>query len=206
MTISQTAKDNVPKWLHRSARGIGLLAGAMALLVISSVASDWLLKGSLYICQPALEGPARWNLCRGYVAALGGWADEVAASPWPLEGTILAGLLIITVLGILIAWSREGMGAVLLIVGAIVLGTFSYFTAEQGKVWNMLLMGGPTLVAGILFLACWRQSEEPVLPVPSAAEGSKVEGPVLPVPPVPSAAEESKVEGPVLSKVEGRRT
>jgi len=40
-----------------------------------------------------------------------------------------------------------------------VLGTFSYLTAEQGKVWNILLMGGPFLVAGILFLACWRRSE-----------------------------------------------
>jgi hypothetical protein len=159
MTTVQAAKDNVTKWLHRIARGISLLAGAMALLVISGVASDWLLKGSLYICQPALEGPARWNLCRGYVAALGGWADEIAASPWPLEGTILAGLLIITALGLLIAWSREGVGGTLLLVGAIVLGTFSYLTAEHDKVWNMLLMGGPFLVAGILFLACWRQSE-----------------------------------------------
>jgi hypothetical protein len=106
-----------------------------------------------------------------------------------------------------------------LTVGAIVLGTFSYLTAEQGKVWNMLLMGGPTLVAGILFLACWRRSEEPVLskvegPVLSKVEGpvlSKVEGPVPPVPPVPSAAEGSaaegsKVEGPVPSAAEGRRT
>ena len=159
MTTVQASKDNVTKWLHRIARGIGLLAGAMALLVISSVAGDWLLKIVLGLCQPALEGPARWNLCRGYVAALGGWADEIAASPWPLEGTILAGLLIITVLGVLIAWSRERVGGTLLLVGAIVLGTFSYLTAEQGKVWNILLMGGPTLMAGILFLACWRQSE-----------------------------------------------
>ena len=89
------------------------------------------------------------------------------------------------------------MGGVLLIVGAIVLGAFSYLTAEQGKVWNMLLMGGPTLVAGILFLACWRRSEGPALPVPpvpSAAEGSTAEG---------STAEGSAAEGPALSKVEG---
>ncbi len=180
MTTDQATKDNVTKWSHWSARGIGLLAGAMALLVISSVASDWFLKGSLYICQPALEGPARWNLCRGYVAAMGGWADEIAASPWPLEGTMLAGLLIIMVLGVLIAWSREGVGGTLLVVGAIVLGAFSYVTAEHDKVGNMLFIGGPFLVAGILFLACWRRSEgpapSPALPVPSAAEGSKVEG------------------------------
>jgi hypothetical protein len=131
----------------------------MALLVISSVASEWFLKGSLYICQPSLAGPTRWNLCWGYVSAMGGWAEEIAASPWPLEGTILAVLLIITVLGVLIAWTRAGVGGTLLVIGAIVLGTFSYVTAEHDKVWNMLFMGGPFLVAGILFLACWRWSE-----------------------------------------------
>ena len=178
MTTLQATQDNVTKWMHRIARGTSLLAGAMALLVISSVAGDWLLKIVLGVCQPELESGdfSRWTLCRQVVAAMGGWVDEIAASPWPLEGTMLAGLLIITVLGVLIAWSREGIGGTLLVVGAIVLGAFSYVTAEHGKVWTVLLMGGPFLVAGILFLACWRRSAGPVLPVPSAAEGSKVEG------------------------------
>jgi len=51
----------------------------------------------------------------------------------------------------------------------------------------MLFISGPFLVAGILFLACWRWSGGPVL--------SEVEGPVL-----------SEVEGPALSKVEGKQT
>jgi hypothetical protein len=178
MTTLQATKDNAAKWLHWIARGIGLLAGAMALLVISSVAGDWLLKIALNVCQPTLESgdPSRYTLCLHLVGAMGGWAEEIAASPWPLEGTMLAGLLIITVLGVFIAWSREGIGGALLVVGAIMLGAFSYVTAEHDKVWNMLFMGGPFLVAGILFLACWRQPERPALPVPSAAEGSEVEG------------------------------
>jgi len=161
MTIAQATKDNVTKCLHWSARGIGLLAGAIALLVISSVAGQWFSKIALSVCQPTLESgaPSRYTLCRHLVSAMGGWADEIAASPWPLEGTILAGLLIITVLGVLIAWSREGIGGVLLVVGAIVLGAFSYVTAEHDKVGNMVFTGGPFLVAGILFLACWRGSE-----------------------------------------------
>jgi hypothetical protein len=167
--------------MHRIARGTSLLAGAMALLVISSVAGDWLLKIVLGLCQPTLEssGPSRYTLCLHLVGAMGGWAEEIAASPWPLEGTMLAGLLIITVLGVLVAWSREGIGGTLLVVGAIVLGVFSYVIAEHDKVWNTLFMGGPFLVAGILFLACWRWSGGPAL---------------------------SEVEGPVLSEVEGRRT
>jgi hypothetical protein len=178
MTTLQATKDNVTKRLHWIARGMGLLAGAMALLVISSVAGDWLLKIALSVCQPTLESgrPSRYTLCLHLVGAMGGWAEEIAASPWPLEGTMLAGLLIITVLGVLIAWSREGTGGALLVVGAIVLGAFSYVTAEHDKVWNTLFMSGPFLVTGILFLACWRRSEGPALPVPSAAEGSEVEG------------------------------
>ena len=172
MTTVQTTKDNVPKWLHWIARGMSLLAGAMALLVISSVAGEWLLKIVLSVCQPELENGdfSRWTLCRQVVAAMGGWADEIAASPWPLEGTMLAGLLIITVLGVLVAWSREGIGGTLLVVGAIVLGVFSYVIAEHNKVWNTLFMGGPFLVTGILFLACWRQSEGPAL---SEVEGRR---------------------------------
>jgi hypothetical protein len=160
MTTVQAAKDNSTKWLHRSARWIGLLAGAVALLVISSVAGEWFSKIVLSVCQPELESGdcSRWTLCRQVVAAMGGWVDEIAASPWPLEGTVLAGLLIIMVLGVLIAWIRERIGGTLLVVGAIVLGVFSYVIAEHSKIWNMLCMGGPFLLAGILFLACWRQS------------------------------------------------
>ncbi len=165
MTIAQAAKDNVTKWLHWSARGIGLLAGAMALLVISSVAGEWLLKIALSVCQPILEssGPSRYTLCLHLVGAMGGWAEEIAASPWPLKGTMLAGLLLIAVLGVLIAWSREGIGGTLLVVSAIALDAFSYVTAEHDKVWSMLFMSSPLLVAGILFLACWRRSAGPAL-------------------------------------------
>ena len=161
MTTVQATQDNVTKWMHRIARGTSLLAAAMALLVISSVAGDWLLKIVLGVCQPTLEssGPSRYTLCLHLVGAMGGWAEEIAASPWPLEGTILAGLLIITVLGVLIAWTREEVGGTLLVVGAIALSAFSYVIAEHDKVWNMLFTGGPFLAAGILFLAYWRWSE-----------------------------------------------
>jgi hypothetical protein len=162
MTTVQATKDNATKWLHWIARGTSLLAGAIALLVISSVASEWVLKIALNVCQPTLEsgGPSSYTLCLHLVGAMGGWAEEIAASPWPLEGTILAGLLLITVVGVLIAWIREGIGGTLLVVGAIVLSAFSYVTAEHGKAWNTLFMSGLFLAAGILFLVCWRQSEE----------------------------------------------
>jgi hypothetical protein len=153
---------DMTKWMRWIARGIGLLGGAVALLFISGVGSEWLLKGTLNICQPALESgdPSQWNLCRQVHAAMGGWADEIEATPWPLEGTMLAGLMIVTLLGILIAWRREGIGGTLLAISAIALSLFSTTCTECNGLSIILTMGGPLLVAGILSLACWRRSEE----------------------------------------------
>ena len=79
-------------------------------------------------------------------------------TPWSLEGAMLAGLVIFAVLGILIAWWREGIGGTVVLIGAIALGTFAYVTAGHNKVWAMLITGGPLLVTGILFLASWWRS------------------------------------------------
>lgn len=78
---------------------------------------------------------------------------------WSLEGAILAGLVIITALGVLVAWRREGSGGMIVLIGAIALSTFAYVTARFNKIWAMLIAGGPFLVAGILFLTCWRRSK-----------------------------------------------
>jgi len=79
-------------------------------------------------------------------------------TPWSLEGAMLAGLGVFAVLGILIAWWREGIGGTVVLIGAIALGTFAYVTAGHNKVWAMLITGGPLLVAGLLFLASWWRS------------------------------------------------
>lgn len=159
MTTLQLDNDNVTKWIRWIARVASLLVAVMALLFIGSVVSDWVLKGMLTICQPKLEGLTRWTLCRQFIEALGGWADEIAATPWPIEGTILAGLLLFALLGIVMAWVREGVGSVLLIVGAVALGAFSYLTADQDKFLDLLLVAGPIFVLGLLFLTCWQQSK-----------------------------------------------
>jgi hypothetical protein len=77
-----------------------------------------------------------------------------------LQGAILAGLGTTTVLGVLIAWWRERIGGTIVVIGAIALSTFGYITAGRNKVWVMLFTGGPFLVAGILFLASWRRSQQ----------------------------------------------
>jgi len=122
--------------------------------------------------QRTTDTTTKWMcwLARGIGSLVGAfWLLSLIASliveviggrtPWSLEGAILAGLVIITALGVLIAWRREGIGGTIVAIGAIALGTFAYITARFNKVWAMLITGGPFLVAGTLFLACWRRSE-----------------------------------------------
>ena len=80
-------------------------------------------------------------------------------SPWSPEGAMLMGLVIFVALGVLIAWRREGIGGLVVAIGALALCIFAYVTAGHNKGFAMLISGGPFLVAGILFLACWRRSK-----------------------------------------------
>jgi len=89
-------------------------------------------------------------------------------TPWSLEGAVLAGLVIVAVLGALIAWRWEGVGGTVLVIGAIALGIFACVTARFNKIGAMLIMGGPFLAAGILFLLSWRRSKGPRTPQNSA--------------------------------------
>ena len=83
--------------------------------------------------------------------------DIVESRPWTLEDTIMAGLVITSVLGVLIAWWREGIGGTILVVCAVAHSTFAYIVAGHNKGFAMLVSGGPFLLIGILFLASrWR--------------------------------------------------
>ena len=88
------------------------------------------------------------------------WSHTPPSPEASQQGAMLAGLVIFAVLGVLIAWWREGVGGTIVVIGAIALGTFAYVTAGHNKVWAMLITGGPFLVTGILFLACWRRSRK----------------------------------------------
>ena len=78
--------------------------------------------------------------------------------PWTWESTVLAGLIVASALGALIAWWREGIGGWILVVGGLALGIFAYYTAGHNKGFAVAVAGGPFLVAGILTLAARRRS------------------------------------------------
>lgn len=74
------------------------------------------------------------------------------------EGVMVAVLFSGGVIGVLIAWWRERIGGLVLVVDAIVLAVFVYVTAGSNRVAAALLIPCPLLISGILFLMSWRRS------------------------------------------------
>jgi hypothetical protein len=66
--------------------------------------------------------------------------------------------------GVLIAWRREGLGGLILILAAVVLFLIMsvVVTTKYPDQWPslMLLFVVPYLVPGILFLICWWRSKK----------------------------------------------
>ena len=81
--------------------------------------------------------------------------DIVESRPWTLEDMIMAGLVTTSALGVLIAWWREGIGGIILVICAAAHSTFAYIVAGHNKALAMLISGGPFLLIGSLFLAVW---------------------------------------------------
>ena len=72
-----------------------------------------------------------------------------------LEGTVLGFLIAVVVIGVIIAWFREGIGGFITLIGAVALSIFAYISAGHNKIFAMLTSGIPFLIAGILFLISW---------------------------------------------------
>lgn len=109
----------------------------------------------------------RWT-ARGLGSLAGAyWAVALVAeaiwgdTPASLEGAVLGVLVGATVLGVALAWRWEGLGGMIVVVGAIALGIFAYFTAGRNRPLAISVTGGPFLVAGVLFLASWRRASGP---------------------------------------------
>ena len=79
--------------------------------------------------------------------------------PWTLESMVMAGFIITVPLILLIAWWREGIGGMILVIYAIGFSTFGYISAGHNKAFAMMISGGPFLLTGILFLTSWWRSK-----------------------------------------------
>ncbi len=87
-----------------------------------------------------------------------GIAHAVSESePLTSEGAIMAGLMCASVLGVLVAWRREGPGGAILVACGVAHSTFACFAAGRNHAFAMLVSGGPFLLIGALFLLLWRK-------------------------------------------------
>lgn len=77
------------------------------------------------------------------------------SDPWTVESTILATLMVASVLAVAAAWWREGVGGTLLILVGAAHCIFAYVAAGHNKLFAVLISGVPFLLVGILFLASW---------------------------------------------------
>ena len=82
-----------------------------------------------------------------------------------LESAMMAGFITAAVLGVLIAWRRERMGATILIVCGVVFSTFAYFSAGRNKGLAMLVSGAPIYAPG------WRRRARFSTAAPDSSRG-----------------------------------
>ncbi len=87
-------------------------------------------------------------------ALIGGFIQELG-TPIPIDGMILGGLITINAAGVIIAWRKEKIGAIIIIAAAVSLCTFSYIDAGHHKIFALLFSGSPFLLSGILFIIGW---------------------------------------------------
>lgn len=71
--------------------------------------------------------------------------------PVTLEGIMVASFIVLLTMGVFIAWLKEGIGGIMLIITAVAYAIFIYFSAGRNKILAALLISSPFLISGILF-------------------------------------------------------
>jgi hypothetical protein len=72
------------------------------------------------------------------------------------EMFLLAGIVTFSFLSVILAWRREGMGGMVMILWGLVFSGIAYVTSRPHQVYSMLMSGVPFLIAGLLFLVSWQ--------------------------------------------------
>lgn len=66
-------------------------------------------------------------------------------------------LIVASALAILVAWWREGIGAILFILVGVAHCVFAFLVSGHNTLFAVFISGVPFLLVGILFLMSWRQ-------------------------------------------------
>ena len=76
----------------------------------------------------------------------------------------ITAFIIIFVVGVIVAWFREKIGGIILVVSAVAVSIFSIITGlndpNSDLMDAIILMGLPFLIIGILFLVSWWKSRK----------------------------------------------
>ena len=91
-----------------------------------------------------------------FVAVVSLIFDPLSRDP---ESLIMAFLILLSIVGVVTAWFRELYGGVLLLVVGLMHCAFAYIVAGHNKAFAVLISGVPFIIAGLLFLASWRDSK-----------------------------------------------
>jgi len=76
-------------------------------------------------------------------------------APWTWESTVIVVLIAASAVSVAVAWWREGIGGLLLLVCGVALGAFAGITAAHSRGVAVLLAGSPLVVVGVLFVGSW---------------------------------------------------
>jgi hypothetical protein len=93
-----------------------------------------------------------WLFIGILLAALG-------SGPWTPESAVMAILIVASALSVLVAWRREGIGAILVIVVGVAHCVFAYLASGHNTLLAVLISGVPFVLVGILFLSSWQRGK-----------------------------------------------
>ena len=89
-----------------------------------------------------------------------GYAIVESEETWTWESSVMAILVFTSTIGFIIAWKRELIGGMILLICAVAHSTFAFFAAGHNRAFAMLISGGPYLLVGGLFLLSQRKSKD----------------------------------------------
>jgi hypothetical protein len=84
--------------------------------------------------------------------------------PWTLESELVIVFLFFLGLSVGIAWWKEGIGGIMLVVLSVAFSIFACVEATHNRGLAAFLSGVPFLIVGILFLVTWQQAKKTSLP------------------------------------------
>ena len=79
--------------------------------------------------------------------------------PWTLTSALAVVFLCCLALSTGIAWWKEGIGGIMLVVFSVVFSIFACIAASHNRALALLLSGGPFLLVGVLFIAASQRAK-----------------------------------------------